>query len=194
MGKARAVLPACRQMVWLVRAAARRRSSGREFEPTAQSIRNWFAQSERNAGRADSGVTTAEREELNRLRRENRQLRLEREILSKAAAWFAGRRTRSHRRVPVRERSPGGLSDCQHVSAAGCLLQWLLFVDEAAAVAAGRDGCGAGQRNPCGAYGLARALGHLYLHRRSAPGWPGCPCVFNGELFLAYASSCWLPR
>ena len=32
---------------------------------------------------------TAEREELNRLRRENRQLRLEREILSKAAAWFA---------------------------------------------------------------------------------------------------------
>jgi transposase len=56
-----------------------------EFEPTAQSIRNWVAQSERNAGRGDSGLTTAEREELNRLRRENRQLRLEREILSKAA-------------------------------------------------------------------------------------------------------------
>ena len=44
---------------------------------------------ERNAGRGDGGLTTAEREELNRLRRENRQLRLEREILSKAAAWFA---------------------------------------------------------------------------------------------------------
>ena len=60
-----------------------------EFEPTAQSIRNWVAQWERNAGRGDGGLTTAEREELGRLRRENRQLRLEREILSKAAAWFA---------------------------------------------------------------------------------------------------------
>ena len=61
----------------------------REFEPTAQSIRNWVAQSESNAGRGNGGLTTAEREELCRLRRENRQLRLEREILSKAAAWFA---------------------------------------------------------------------------------------------------------
>ena len=60
-----------------------------EFEPTAQSIRNWVAQSERNAGRGDDGLTTAERKELHRLRRENRQLRVEREILSKAAAWFA---------------------------------------------------------------------------------------------------------
>jgi transposase len=34
-------------------------------------------------------LTTAERDELSRLRRENRQLKLEREILSKAAAWFA---------------------------------------------------------------------------------------------------------
>ena len=56
---------------------------------TAQSIRNWLAPSKRDAGRGDGGLTTAEREELNRLRRENRQLRLEREILSKAAAWFA---------------------------------------------------------------------------------------------------------
>jgi transposase len=40
-------------------------------------------------GRGDSGPTTAKRQELSRLRRENRQLRLEREILSKAAAWFA---------------------------------------------------------------------------------------------------------
>ena len=60
-----------------------------EFEPTAQSIRNWVAQWELNAGRGDGGLTTAEREELSRLRRENRQLRLEREHLSKAAAWFA---------------------------------------------------------------------------------------------------------
>ena len=78
-----------RQMVELVRAGGTPEELAAEFEPTAQSIRNWVAQSERNAGRGDGGLTTAEREELNRLRRENRQLRLEREILSKAAAWFA---------------------------------------------------------------------------------------------------------
>ena len=77
------------QMVELVRAGRTPEELASEFEPTAQSIRNWVAQSERNAGRGDGGLMTAEREELNRLRRENRHLRLEREILSKAAAWFA---------------------------------------------------------------------------------------------------------
>ena len=78
-----------RQLVELVHAGRAPEELAREFEPTAQSIRNWVAQSERNAGRGSGGLTTAEREELCRLRRENRQLRLEREILSKAAAWFA---------------------------------------------------------------------------------------------------------
>ena len=91
MGKTRAAYPPefRRQMVELVRAGRSPEELAREFEPTAQSIRNWLAQSERNTGQGDGGLTTAEREELNRLRRENRQLRLEREILSKAAAWFA---------------------------------------------------------------------------------------------------------
>ena len=78
-----------RQMVELVRAGRTPEELAGEFEPTAQSIRNWVAQSERSTGRGVSSLTSAEREELNRLRRENRQLRLEREILSKAAAWFA---------------------------------------------------------------------------------------------------------
>ena len=91
MGKTRAAYPPefRRQMVDLVRAGRSPEELAREFEPTAQSIRNWLAPCERNAGRGDGSLTTAEREELNRLRRENRQLRLEREILSKAAAWFA---------------------------------------------------------------------------------------------------------
>ena len=74
------------RLVDLVHVGRTPKELAREFEPTAQSIRNWVAQSERNAGRGNGGLTTAEREELNRLRRENRQLRLEREILSKAAA------------------------------------------------------------------------------------------------------------
>ena len=78
-----------RQMVELVRAGRSPDELAREFEPTGQSIRNWVAQAERDASGGDGGLTTAEREELSRLRRENRQLRLEREILSKAAACFA---------------------------------------------------------------------------------------------------------
>ena len=61
----------------------------KEFEPSAQAIRNWVAQADRDEGRREDGLTTVEREELSRLRRENRQLKLERDILSKAAAWFA---------------------------------------------------------------------------------------------------------
>ena len=78
-----------RQMIELVRAGRSPEELAKEFEPTAQSIRNWVAQAERDAGRRDDGLSSAERDELSRLRRENRQLRLERDILSKAAAWFA---------------------------------------------------------------------------------------------------------
>ena len=78
-----------RQMVELVRAGREPEELSREFEPSAQSIRNWVAQADRDEGRRADGPTSAEREELRRLRRENKQLRLEREILAKAAAWFA---------------------------------------------------------------------------------------------------------
>ena len=54
-----------------------------------QAIRNWVRQAERDEGRRSDGVTTSERDELTRLRRENKQLRQERDILAKAAAWFA---------------------------------------------------------------------------------------------------------
>jgi transposase len=78
-----------RQMVELVRAGRSIEELAREFEPSTQAIRNWVAQADRDDGRRSDGLTSSEREELNRLRRENRQLKLERDILSKAAAWFA---------------------------------------------------------------------------------------------------------
>ena len=77
------------RMVELVRAGRIPEELAREFQTTATSIRNWVAQADRDEGRRSDGLTTAEREELSRLRRENRILREEREILSKAAAWFA---------------------------------------------------------------------------------------------------------
>jgi transposase len=77
------------QMIDLVRAGRTPEELSREFEPSAQAIRNWVHQADRDAGRRPDGMTSAERAELNHLRRENKQLKLEREILAKAAAWFA---------------------------------------------------------------------------------------------------------
>ena len=76
-------------MIDLVRAGRTPEELAEKFEPTAQTIRNWVAQADRDEGKRHDGLTSTEREELTRLRRENRQLKLEREILSKAAAWFA---------------------------------------------------------------------------------------------------------
>ena len=71
------------QMVELVRSGRSPEELAREFEPSAQSIRNWVDQAARDEGRGDGGLTGAEREELRRFRHENRRLRQEREILAK---------------------------------------------------------------------------------------------------------------
>jgi transposase len=60
----------------------------RRFGPTPWAISRWVKQADRDKGRGDGGLTTDERKELARLRRENKRLQMEREILSKAAAWF----------------------------------------------------------------------------------------------------------
>jgi len=78
-----------RRIVELVRSGRKPESLSREFEPTSQTIRNWMRQADLDEGRRSDGLTTEERQELVRLRRENRVLREEREILKKAAAWFA---------------------------------------------------------------------------------------------------------
>ncbi len=91
MGKTRA--PYTRefreQMVALVRSGRTSGELAREFEPNVQTIINWVAQADRDAGQREDGLTSVEREELRRLRREVKRLAEEREILAKAAAWFA---------------------------------------------------------------------------------------------------------
>ena len=77
------------RMLELVRAGRKPEELAKEFELSAQTIWNWVKQVDLDGGRREDGLTTAEKDELRRLRRENRQLREEREILKKAAAWFA---------------------------------------------------------------------------------------------------------
>ena len=78
-----------RRLVELVRAGRSPESLAKEFEPSANTIRKWATQADLDEGLRADGLTTAERNELRELRRENKQLKLEREILGKAAAWFA---------------------------------------------------------------------------------------------------------
>jgi transposase len=78
-----------RRIVELARGGRSITALAREFEPTVETIRQWIKQAGLDEGLRSDGLTTSEREELNRLRREIRVLREEREILAKAAAWFA---------------------------------------------------------------------------------------------------------
>jgi len=61
----------------------------RAFDLTETAVREWVKQAERDAGTRSDGLTTAEREEINALRRENRRLREDVEILKRATAFSA---------------------------------------------------------------------------------------------------------
>lgn len=89
------------QMVELVHAGRSPKALAREFEPSEQTIRNWVKQAALDGGQRADGLTTDAQVELRQLRREVRQLKLEREILKKAAAWFA----RESGTVPERDSS-----------------------------------------------------------------------------------------
>ena len=82
------------QIVELARTGRTPAELAREFGCSAQTVTNWIAQAAIEAGKplpGKEGLTTAERDELARLRRENRRLQAERDILAKATAWFAAR-------------------------------------------------------------------------------------------------------
>ena len=88
-------------IIELARSGRSVESLAREFEPCAATIHLWLKEAKQDSGEREDGITSAEREELRRLRRENKVLRQERDILSKgeamsaigprtmASAWFA---------------------------------------------------------------------------------------------------------
>ena len=90
-----------RQMIDLVRAGRTPEELSREFEPSAASIAGWVRRADAEDGTRPNVLTAAEHKELAHLRRENRQLRQERDILAKGRlrsaigpsddgdAWFA---------------------------------------------------------------------------------------------------------
>ena len=91
MPKARVPYPAefRQKIIELYRAGRSVAELAEQFEPSDQTIRNWIAQAQADGGQRKDLLISAEREELARLRRENKQLKVEREILAKATAWFA---------------------------------------------------------------------------------------------------------
>src|SRR5207253_6804675 len=117
-----------RRLVELVRAGRNPEELAEKSEPTAQSIRKWLAQADRDDGHRQDGLTTEEREELRRLRRENKTLREERDILKKAAAWFARETGSIPPKDSSREEPPGRASDRHAVPRAGRLRQRVLRV------------------------------------------------------------------
>ena len=90
-----------RQVVELAVGGRGLKQLSREFGVSANTIRNWRAQAQADAGGAappgaiDAPLSRSEREELQELRRKLRQVQQERDILAKATAWFAGKSERT---------------------------------------------------------------------------------------------------
>jgi len=61
----------------------------RDLDLTPSSLGNWVRHARADRTKGKTGLTTEERTELSTLRKENRELRMERDILKKAAAFFA---------------------------------------------------------------------------------------------------------
>ena len=78
----------------------------KDFDLTETAVREWLRQADRDAGTGDGGLTTSEKEELAALRRENRRLREDVEILKRATAFFVSRRPGEL--LPVHRGGEGG--------------------------------------------------------------------------------------
>jgi transposase len=78
-----------REALQMLRAGRSPRELAEALGVSEQTLRNWRRQDQRDHGERDDGLTSDEREELRRLRRENARLKQERDLLKRAAAFFA---------------------------------------------------------------------------------------------------------
>ena len=88
-----------REIVGLVRSGRTPESLAREFEPSASAIRKWVKQADLDEGRRSDGLTTFERQELRRAKREIKRLRMERDILKKGGLYTKVPNPNPHRRL-----------------------------------------------------------------------------------------------
>ncbi len=86
------------RIIELVRSGRTQASLAKEFGVTDMTMRAWVRQADLDAGQRTDGLTTEEKQELARLRKENARLREERDILEKAAAWFAQEAVGTHKK------------------------------------------------------------------------------------------------
>lgn len=84
-------------VVDLHRAGRTLASLTKEFDVAELTIRKWVRQSDLDRGERSDGLTSAEKQEMAQLRKENAQLREERDILKRAAAWFAQEEARTRK-------------------------------------------------------------------------------------------------
>ena len=124
------------QIVALVRAGRSPGALAREFEPSEQTIRNWVKQADLDEGRRSDGLTTEARRELLRLKRENKRLRMERDILKKPRPGLRGRADQFPAGVHVHESAPGHVYACSDVPGAGSLHQRVQRLAEAPSLGA----------------------------------------------------------
>ena len=78
-----------REAVQMLRAGRAPRELAQSLGVSEQTLRNWRRQDQRDRHERDDGLTSDERDELRRLRRENARLKQERDLLKRAAAFFA---------------------------------------------------------------------------------------------------------
>jgi|AntAceMinimDraft_1070359.scaffolds.fasta_scaffold91436_1 transposase len=114
----------CREhIIALARSGRSVESLAREFEPCAATIHLWLKEAKQDSGDRDDGITSAVREELRRLRRENKVLRQERYSQRPRPSLHRARYPR--RGLPVHDRKPGPLSDRSDGPGPGWLTQRL---------------------------------------------------------------------
>jgi transposase len=90
MARKRVYPPEFRSIVIeLVRSGKSVSAVAKEYDVARLTITNWLKQDDLDAGRRTDGLTTAENAEVAKLRKRVRELEIERDILKKAAAWFA---------------------------------------------------------------------------------------------------------